>query len=185
MSVIDSAPPSNPLSLKDANPAMFTMRDSATAPATVTVAGSSNLELIPLEATATGTVKAAVPGMLVMTLLGASKGDVSTEIGDWLPLGSCAAEPIGGATDLPETMWMVRGRDLMIFSGSGKMQGTFDCNVAGRPAAPVDLEHHPDDITPVDPLYVFAVAAQFTPDAAGDGTAELCSVKLHSLTIGG
>jgi len=185
METIDSAPPSSPLSLVDLNPSLFKMRDTPTVPSSVTLPGSSNLELLVFDTIATGTVKAAVPGTVILTLYGASKGDASSDIADWLPLGSSVAEPIGGPGELPETMWMIRGRDLMCFSGSGKMQGTFDCNVAGRPAAPVDLEHHPDDITAVDPLYVFAVGASFAPDAdPGDGS-ELCSLTMRSLVISG
>jgi len=64
------------------------------------------------------------------------------------------------------------------------LQGTFESNVANHPVAPVDLEHHPDDITEEDPLYVFAVGASFTPSGTRVKAAgELCTLELKSLTV--
>ena len=185
MSTIDSAAASSTLSLTEPGVVLFKTRDKDTIPSTVTLAGSSNLELILFDVTATGTVKAAVPGTLILTLFGASKANASADIGDWLPLSSSVPEPIGGETDLPETMWMIQGTDLMIFAGSGKMQGLFKSNVASNPQGPIDLEQHPGDITEADPLYVFAVGAEFAADAgAGDGS-ELCSLDMKNLVISG
>jgi hypothetical protein len=61
-------------------------------------------------------------------------------------------------------MWMIKGQDLMIFPGSGKMQGLFQSNVASNPQGPMDLTDHPGDITDEDPLYIFAVGVSFLPD---------------------
>lgn len=185
---IDSAPPSAPLALVDSSPTLFTMRDKPSAPSTVTVPGSSRMALTLFDVVAIGTVKPSVPGNLVLTLYGMAKGDVDSgagDPGDWLPLSSSVPEPIGGTTDLPETMWMIRGKDLMIFTGSGRLQGTFDSNVANNPQGPLDLDQHPGDITDEDPLYVFAVGAAFFPTGgAGRAAGEpSCTLTLHSLTI--
>jgi len=186
MSAIDIAPPSAPLALADANPALFLTLSNPNAPSVVTVPGNSSFALSLLNVTAIGTVKPTVPGSLVLTLLGKSRregGTPSLNPADWLPLGSSVPEPIGGSVELPETMWMIRGLDLMIFPGSGKMQGLFYSNVADNPQMPINLEHHPDDITLEDPLYIFAVAASFTPTAARSRAAgdALATVTLHSL----
>jgi len=185
-SIIDTAPPSAPLELKDSNNAYFMMRDS-NLPSTVTLPGSSNLDLSLFNVTATGSVKPTLPGTLILTLYGAAKptgGEVN-----WLPLAASVAEPIGGAGELAETMWMIEGADLMIFLGSGKLQGTFKTNIASNPQAPLDLQQHPGDIEDTDPLYVFAIGASFTPTAvkgaARTAAAEgvLCSLQMASLTI--
>jgi hypothetical protein len=182
---IDKAPAAATLSLTSTSPEFFKVRDEKFVPATVTVPGSSNLELVLLDVTAVGTVKAAVPGMLTLTLFGMSKAISGENLDDLLPLASSVPEPIGGDNDIPETMWMIQGHDLMIWAGSGKLQGTFKSNVASNPQPSVDLEQHPGNITEVDPLYIFTVAAQFTPDAdPGDGS-ELASLTLHSLTVSG
>lgn len=164
MEIIDNAPYAEPLNLKDANVAFFTMRDKPGAPVTVAVPGSSNLALTLFNVTATGSVKPSGPGSLTLTLYGIAKADVSEASAspdDWLPLSSSVAEPIGGTGELPETMWMIQGTSLMIFPGSGKLQGTFQSNVASNPQPPIDLMQHPGDITNTDPLYIFAVGASF------------------------
>ena len=77
----------------------------------------------------------------------------------------------------------------MIFPGSGKMQGLFDSNVASNPIASMDLEHHPDDITPEDPLYIFAVGASFVPDVAppppaeGEEAEPICTLELANFSM--
>lgn len=191
MQTVDTAPPSSPLELKDSKPVLFLTRDQGNVPSVVTVPGSSNFDLALFAVAAIGTVKAAVPGTLTLTLYGTGKGELdetNTDPATWLPLASAPAEPIGGATDLPETMWMIQGCDLMIFSGSGKMQGLFKSNVASNPQGPIDLTQHPGDITPTDPLYVFAVGAAFTPGAESSKTRAiepvLCTVTLESFTMG-
>lgn len=69
------------------------------------------------------------------------------------------------------------------------MQGVFRSNVASHPQAAVDLEQHPGDITPVHPLYVFALAASFQPSAGESrrkgkaDTPTLCTVTLASFTL--
>jgi hypothetical protein len=153
------------------------------------VPGSSKLDLTPLNVTAIGTVSPNIPGTLTLTLYGNAKrearGDESSPNG-WLALSSSVAEPIGGEGELPETMWMIRGKDLMIFPGSGKMQGTFESNVADNPQPALNLDQHPTDITEEDPLYVFAVGASFAPTGGADTQAEgdsLATVVLHSLTL--
>lgn len=190
MSIVDTAPPANPLELTDPNPVLFTMRDKDSVPTTITVPGSSNFELMLFDVIATGTVKADVPGRLLLTLYGVAKSDkdASANPATWLPLASCIPEPIGRLTDLEETMWMIKGEDLMIYTGSGKMQGLFASNVANNPQAPIDLTQHPGDITEEDPLYIFAVGASFLPDDAppltrGAKAATLCTVNLFSLTM--
>jgi hypothetical protein len=185
---IDIAPPSAPLALADANPALFLSLTNPNAPSVVTVPGNSTFALSLLNVTAIGTVKPTVAGTLTLTLLGKSRrdnGESNLDFSSWLPIAASIPEPIGGAGELPETVWMIRGRDLLINPASGKMQGTFDSNVADNPQMPVNLEHHPDDITLEDPLYIFAVAASFTPTAArsraaGDAAA---TVTLHSLIV--
>ena len=164
MSTVDAAPPSRPLELTDANPALFMMVDEEKIPSTITVPGSSSFDLSLFHVIVTGTVKADVPGRLMLTLYGRANTDgASGDPATWLPLASSPAEPIGGATDLPETMWMIKGEDLMIYSGSGKMQGLFKSNVASNPQGPIDLTQHPGDITDEDPLYIFAAGASFLP----------------------
>lgn len=187
MSAIDIAPYAAPLDLTDATPTLFRMRDEANAPCAVSVPGSSNLALTLFDVTAIGTVKPSVPGNLTLTLYGKAKASVDTietDPNEWLPLFSCVPEPIGGTGELPETMWMIQGKDLMIFPGSGKMQGTFQSNVANNPQPPLDLEQHPGDIEDSDPLYVFVVGASFEPSGTGT-TAEgpACSLTLKSLTV--
>lgn len=190
--VVDTAPPSSPLELSDPTPVLFTMKDKGTVPTTITVPGSSGFELMLFDVIATGTVKAEVPGRLLLTLYGLSKedaGEASADPSTWLPLASSLAEPIGGITDLKETMWMIQGKDLMIYAGSGKMQGLFASNVANNPQGPADLEQHPGDITEEDPLYIFAVGASFLPDEAptraesGPRAAALCTVNLAKFTL--
>ena len=164
MSTVDTAPPSSPLELKDVNPALFLMRDKEKVPASITVPGSSNFDLTLFNIIATGTVKPAGPGMLTLTLYGIAKGNAeqaSENPDTWLPLASSTPEPIGGPGELEETMWMIAGVDLMIFAGSGKMQGCFKSNVANHPIAPIDLTQHPGDIKDTDPLYIFTVGASF------------------------
>jgi hypothetical protein len=127
-------------------------------------------------------VKPSGPGTLILTLYGIAKNDTkSNNPADWLPLASSEPESIGGAGELTETMWMIRGQDLMIFVGSRKMQGTFKSNVANHPIAPIDLEHRPGDIDETDPLYIFAVGASFTP--AGTRQTVRAGVPLCSLTL--
>lgn len=188
MSTVDTAPPSQPLELKDANPALFLMRDEEKIPASITVPGSSHFELTLFNIIATGTVKPAGPGMLTLTLYGIAKNNAeqaSENPDTWLPLASSDPEPIGGPTDLTETMWMIAGVDLMIFAGSGKMQGCFKSNVANHPTAPIDLTQHPGDITETDPLYIFAVGAAFTPTdpARSRGQDEERSIRAEEPTI--
>lgn len=185
--IIDSAPPSAPLELKDSNNAYFTMRDSPELPSVVSLPGSSKLDLTLFNVTATGSVKPTVPGTLILTLYGAPKPNGGGPT--WLPLAASEAEPIGGATDLEETMWMIEGSDLMIFLGSGKLQGTFKTNIASSPKAALDLQQHPGDIGNTDPLYIFTIGASFTPTAA-KGAARtaaaegvLCSLELANFTI--
>ena len=165
MATVDTAPPSSTLELTDANPVLFTQKDNPKMPSTITVPGSSNFDLTLFNIIATGTVKADVPGSLLLTLYGRANSDGATaNPATWLPLASAPAEPIGGTTDLPETMWMIKGQDLMIFPGSGKMQGLFQSNIASNPQGPMDLTDHPGDITDEDPLYIFAVGVSFLPD---------------------
>ena len=191
--VVDKAPPSAPLGLTDSNAAFFLKRDSKGVPSTVTLPGSSNLELTLFDVIATGTVKPAGPGTLILTLYGRANLDGATDDpATWLPLSSAPAEPIGGTTDLPETMFMVAGIDLMAYPGSGKIQGTFKSNVASTPVAAADLAEHPGDVTDADPLYVFAIGASFTPTGtqatrravpkAGDAP-PLVTLNLNSLTL--
>jgi hypothetical protein len=185
MDTIDKAPPAAPLDLMDADAAFFLMRDQ-NAPASVAVPGSSNLALTLFDVTATGTVKPFGPGTLTLTLFGIAKADVgaaSISTDDWLPISSSTAEPIGGPGELPETMWMIQGKDLMIFPGSGKMQGTFQSNIANHPVAPIDLWQHPGDIQNSDPLYVFAVGASFEPSGSMAADEPICSLALASFTI--
>ncbi len=191
--IIDAAPAANPLTLKDTKAAFFMQKNNPTYPAVVSVPGSSRLDLSLFNATATGSVRAAVPGTLVIALCGSAKpnGD-DVEL---LPLAASIPEPIGGPNDLEETMWMIEGSDLMIFTASGKLQGTFKTNIASNPQAPLDLQQHPTDISQTDPLYIFGIAASFVPtgDAssrrkrqkAGDGEEEptLCTVELASFTL--
>ena len=189
--VVDNAPFAAPLELMDSNPALFLMRDSDRAPATVTLPGGSNFDLTLFNVTATGTAKPSGPGTLIVTLYGlASLDDAMTDPGKWLPLGSCVAEPIGGPDDLDEAMFMIQGADLMVYTGTGKMQGTFKSNVASNPQAAIDLTHHPGDITDADPLYVFAVGASFTlvgdakrKQKAGADAEPLCTLTLASLSL--
>lgn len=188
--IIDSAPFAATLELKNPGTSeYFKMRDNPEAPVTVTVPGSSKFNLTLFNVTATGSVKAAAPGTLILTLYGTAKPSGNNPI--WLPLASSEPEPIGGASDLPETMWMIEGADLMIFVDSGKMQGTFRSNVASSPKAPIDLEQHPGDIEDTDPLYVFTIGASFTPTAGKGGVRAaanegvLCSLELANLTING
>ena len=194
---INAAPPAAPLILTDTNPAYFMMRDQPTMPASVGLPGSSRFELYLFNATAVGTVNAEVPGTITFILYGAPKQTG----GPFVPLAisTSIAEPIGGASDPDETMWMIEGCDLMLFSGSGKLQGMFKSNVANRPHAPVDLDHHPTDVEKGDPLYIFAVGASFTPDTpldeqetrehrrrqgrADDAAATLCTCYLTSFTL--
>ena len=204
MSTVDTAPPSAELQLTDDTPAIFMTRDKDTVPAVVSVPGSSNFNLSLFNVTAIGTVKPAVPGTLTLVLLGISKEDANnapTSPASWLPLASSMAEPIGGEGELAETMWMIQGTNLMIFTGSGRMQGTFQSNVANNYQAPIDLEQRPGDITDSDPLYIFAVAARFTPNeppasrvrqpderqGAGIGRAAeedvICSANLVNFTV--
>lgn len=192
--VIDKAPASSPLALKDSNPALFSVRDQPKMPCTVTLPGSTNLDLSLFNVTATGVAKPSRPGTVILTLYGrANYPDATTDPANWLPLGSALAEPIGGPADLPENMFMIQGADLLVNVGTGKMQGTFKSNVASNPQAPIDLEHHPGDITEVDPLYVFAIGASFTPTGEmrrnpgrTTGRVEdeaLCTLTLASFTV--
>ena len=197
MATVDTAPPSSTLELTDPNPVLFMMRDQPKLPSTITVPGSSNFDLTLFNIIATGTVKAEVPGNLLLTLYGRGSADGGTaDPATWLPLASAPAEPIGGDRDLPETMWMIKGQDLMIFTGSGKMQGLFQSNVASNPQGPADLTQHPGDITDEDPLYIFAVGVSFladTPPARKDNQREtggsraqaetLCTVTLYTFTM--
>jgi hypothetical protein len=166
MSIVDKAPPAAPLVLTDSSPAIFTQRDETSVPTVVTVPGSSNMALMLFDVLATGTAKASVPGTVVLTLYGrANLKNPSLKPSAWLPLASTPAEPIGGETDLPEAMFMLCGCDLMANPETGKIQGTFKCNVASNPQEPIDLTEHPGDVTEEDPLYVFAIGASFTPGA--------------------
>jgi hypothetical protein len=195
MSTVDSARPSSPLELTDPAPLLFMQRDGDNVPTTITVPGSSSFDLSLFDIIAVGTVKPEVPGRLILTLYGRANTDgVTAEPSSWLPLASSPAEPIGGPSDLEETMWMIDGTDLMIFAGSGKMQGCFKSNVASNPQAPIDLTEHPGDITDEDPLYIFAVGASFLPDEAppargargatgGARAATLCTVTVVNFTM--
>lgn len=186
--VVDNAPFAAPLQLMDSNPALFLMRDSDRAPVTVTLPGSSNFNLTLFKVTATGTAKPASPGTVKLTLYGIAKlSDATTDPEKWLPLGS-SVEPIGGAGELPEAMFMIQGADLLTNIETGKIQGVFRSNIASHPLAAIDLEHHPDDVTDSDPLYVFAVGASFTPVVsrgakAGDDPEPLCTLTLASLSL--
>jgi hypothetical protein len=140
-------------------------------------------------------VKPAVPGTLTLTLYGMAKQSFdakeATNPAEWLPLSATLPEPIGGPNDLTETMWMIKGSDLMVFMGSGKLQGTFQSNVASNPQPPADLEQHPGDIENTDPLYIFAIGATFTPTTGKrtkqeqDDPAPICELKLEAFSITG
>jgi hypothetical protein len=187
MSTVDSAPFASPLELTDPSPLLFRMRDEPNIPVSITVPGSSKFDLTLFNIIATGSVKADVPGRLLLTLYGRAKPDGGTaDPATWLPLASAPPEPIGGLTDLKETMWMIKGADLMIYTGSGKMQGWFASNVANNPQAPIDLMQHPGDITDEDPLYIFSVGASFLPDDAPARAVKapvLCTVTLVNFTM--
>jgi hypothetical protein len=164
MSIVDKAPPAAPLILTDSSPALFMHRDEAGIPTVVTLPGSSNMALTLFDVLATGTAKASVPGTVVLTLYGrANLDNPSLKPSAWLPLASTPAEPIGGETDPPEAMFMLCGCDLMANPETGKIQGTFKCNVASNPQESIDLTEHPRDVTEEDPLYVFAIGASFNP----------------------
>lgn len=181
---VDNAPAAAPLELMDSNPAMFTLRDEGETPCTVTLPGSSNFNLELFDVTAIGTVRASGPGTLILTLYGRSNlDDVTTNPANWLPLASTPPEPIGAATDLPEIMFMFAGTDLLANTATGKIQGTFRCNVASNPQPPIDLEHHPGDATDEDPIYVFAVGASFTLTGAARTTAKAADAPLATLTL--
>jgi hypothetical protein len=191
--VVDKAPPAAVLKLMDSNPALVMMRDQEHAPCIVTVPGSSNFNLNPFDVVATGIAKPSGPGTLILTLYGrATLAGATDNPNDWLPLSATEAEPIGGPTDLPEAAFLIRGADLMANTGTGKIQGTFMSNVASNPQAPIDLQQHPGDITEEDPLYVFAIGANFTPSGvtreqktvkAGDEPPPLCTVTVANFTL--
>lgn len=188
---VDRAAAAATLELMDSNAALFTLRDQPKTPCAVTLPGSGNFNLMPFNVTATGTAKAHVPGTVFLTLYGRAKlDDATADPNQWLPLSSTPSEPIGGVTDLAEAMFLLRAADLLANTETGKIQGTFQSNVASTPVAAQDLEQHPGDVTAEDPLYVFAIGASFTPTSSKIGkpraVAEgepLCSLTLASLTL--
>jgi len=174
MSVITKAPPSAPLALEAGTPALFMKRDEEKVPCVLTLSGSSGLELTPFNVVATGTVKPASAGTVILTLYGMAKDSAGEDAADpsaWLPLASSIAEPIGGAGDPEQTMWMIKGEELMVYTESGKLQGTFKSNVADNPSTAINLAEHPEDIEAgKDPLYIFAVGASFTPEVTEEAS---------------
>jgi hypothetical protein len=166
MSTITTAPPAAPLSLTDTAAKLFAKRESANMPCILAVPGAANFELHLFNVNATGKVKPSGPGALTITLYaragipeGATTADATTDPTGWLPLASAQAESIGGAGELAETAWMIRGTDLLYNLSSGKMQGTFKSNVADDPLPEADLEEHLEGIINQDPVIVFAIGA--------------------------
>jgi hypothetical protein len=171
--LITKAPPAAPLTI---GPGMGEMvfRTANTVNAEIcmaTIAGSSNLDLKVFNVTATGTITPGQAGELEIVLLAAPndplKGTDPTHIyPQWTAIAHTPKEPVGGATDLDSTMWMVQGINLMYYLASGKMQGTWVCNIADHPTTAIDMSNALLGLMPdVDPIMMFAVSAIFTPTA--------------------
>ncbi len=175
--LITKAPPAAPLTINSTDLHLF-MAANGSGVCYLDIPGSSGLDLQLLNVTATGSVKPNQPGTLEVGLFAyvavPHMPPPEDTLGDWVMLGTSAPEAIGGTSDLAETSWMIQGRDLMFNLKNGKMQGTFQYNVADAPQAPADLATNPNNIDATQsPLMYFAVAARFTPDADDGSTPEL------------
>ena len=186
--LIAKAPPAAELTIApDAGELMFKCVNPADEICMATVGGSANLDLQPFSVAATGSVKAGQPGELEIVLLARANDPLVPPTGiiypEWTAIAQSPKEPIGGSGDLPETMWMIAGLQLMYFLKSGKMQGTWVSNVADNPTTAVDLANGLTGLkTKVDPVLMFAVSVIFTP--TGESIVEPYPVlSLASLAI--
>jgi hypothetical protein len=172
--LITKAPPAAPLTIGPGMGEMFfrTANSVNEEICMATIGGSSNLDLKVFDVTATGTITPGQVGELEIVLLATPndplKGtDPSHIYPQWTAIAHTPKEPVGGGTDLDSTMWMVQGINLMYYLASGKMQGTWICNIADHPTDPIDLSNALLGLTPnVDPVMMFAVSAIFTPTTA-------------------
>ena len=186
MSIIASAPPAAPIEINSTDIHLF-MAANVVSPEVCYLAlpASTGLELTLLHVTATGTVKPNQAGDLTIGLFAhVTEPNVDPpqdNAGDWVMLGQSAAEPVGGTGELGETSWMVQGLNLMFNPASGKMQGTFQSNVADNPVFPDNLNTNPNGIRDdVSPLMLFAVGAMFTP-TADDGSTPVLTLAHFTL----
>lgn len=168
--LITKAPPAAPIVLNSAVLQLFMSATDPTKVCFLPIPGQSKLDMQLLNVTATGTVKANQPGTVQIGLFAwANVPNIAPPNGNsanWVMLGASPAEPIGGATDLVATSWMIRGQDLLFNLSSGKMQGTFLSNVADNPVAAADLTTNPNNLLAnISPVVLFAIGARFTPTA--------------------
>lgn len=169
--LITKAPPAAPLTIgPSSGEQMFKLLNATSDQICMaTVTGSSNLDLKVFDVTATGTIAAGQAGELELVLLAMpndpleppSHGNIYPQ---WTAIAHTPKEPVGGSGNLAETMWMIQGLNLMYFLESGKMQGTWVCNIADHPTTAVDLSNVLLGLKPnVDPVMMFAISAIFTP----------------------
>jgi hypothetical protein len=179
MSILATAPPAAPLTLLSTNPAFF--MDAALNskdPCMLTIPASSKLELNLLNVTVTGLVKPGQEGDVSIGLycyVNGSKTPPPTADPSqgWIVLGMTDPEDVGAVGDPVETQFMFQGSNLMFNFSSGKLQGTFQSNIASSPVAPVRLQNPVYGLIDISPVVWFAVAAHFTPTADTGAHAEL------------
>ena len=184
--LITKAPPAAPIVINSATIHLFMDKANPKAVCYLPLAGSSGLDLQLLNVTATGTVKPNQPGTIEIGLFAyVSVPHVdppADTVGSWVMLGANPPEPIGSADDHDTTSWMVQGKDLMFNLTNGKMQGTFQSNVADNPVFPDNLNTNPNGIRDdVSPLMLFAVGAMFTP-TADDGSTPVLTLAHFTLS---
>jgi hypothetical protein len=169
--LITKAPPAAPMTLGPGVGETQFKADNTTSDqiCMATIAGSSNLDLIPFNVTATGTITPGQAGELEIVLLAAPNDPLHpVKYGliypQWTAIAHTPKEPVGGTGNLTTTMWMVQGINLMYLLASGKLQGTWVSNIADHPTTAVDMSNGLTGLTPdVDPVMMFAVSAIFTP----------------------
>jgi hypothetical protein len=175
--IVTKASPASPLTLASDTFGFFEAKNNAKQPCLLEVPGSSNLDMQLLNVTATGTVKGGQPGTLKLGLYAhavAATADLPPDntSAKWVLIGETPEEPISGADDHIETMWMVQGNNLMFSFVNGKMQGCFQSNVADNPEPLEDINTNLNNIKgDVNPVMYFAVGATFAP-TSDDGTSK-------------
>jgi hypothetical protein len=185
MSLITKAPPAASIVINTPTIHLF-QAAGGTSPCLLAIPASSGMEMKLLNVSATGKVQPRQAGTLEVGLFAyvtkPNQGPPDNTIANYVLIGQAPPEPAGGAGDLVETSWMVQGANLMYSLISGKMQGSFQSNVADHPVASADISTNPVGIrADVSPVMYFAVGARFTP-TLDDGSTPLLTMVNFNLT---
>jgi hypothetical protein len=170
--MIAKAPPAQPLTLLDQSAHMFldaTPNLPNPTACMLTLPNTASLELQLLNITATGLVKANQDCIFTVSLYAyvnnpkASGPPAPDPHALWTIMAQSYGEAIGGTDDFIETQWMLQANNLMFNFSSGKMQGTYQSNIADDPIDPQNLSNAIVGLEPLSPIMWLAICPSFVP----------------------